>query len=56
MLYGSPLPTPPAVTGACPKNFASPVAGDVLLPPTQDCDFKVNVTAGDNYFLTSQVK
>ncbi len=52
-----PLSPPPQianVTGACPKTF-TPMTGDVLLPPTPDCSVKINLTAGDDYFLTSQV-
>jgi hypothetical protein len=51
--------TPPprtAATGACPKNYASPAAGEVLLPPTTDCDLKIKLAAGDDYFLTSHVR
>jgi hypothetical protein len=49
--------TPPSVpaTGACPRNYASPAAGEVLLPPTTDCDFKIKLYSGDDYFLTSHV-
>jgi hypothetical protein len=50
----APPPHPPA-TGACPKNYVSPVYGDVLLPPTRDCDHKIKLNAGDDYFLTSHV-
>ncbi|GBF92061.1 hypothetical protein Rsub_04408 [Raphidocelis subcapitata] len=42
-------------TGACPKNYGSPVYGDALLAPTRDCDLKIKLNAGDDYFLTSHV-
>jgi hypothetical protein len=41
------------VTGACPKNFASPLYGETLLPPTLNCDFKISLKSGDNYFLAA---
>jgi hypothetical protein len=51
-------PTPPPqianVTGTCPKTF-TPLTGDELLPPTPDCDLKINLTTSEDYFLTSQV-
>ena len=43
-----------AVSGACPRNF-QPVHGDVMLPPTKDCDLKIKLQAGDDFFLTSNV-
>lgn len=43
------------MSGACPRNF-QPVHGDVLLPPTKDCDLKIKLQAGDDYFLTSNVR
>lgn len=42
------------MSGACPKNY-QPLHGDVLLPPTPDCDLKIKLKSGDDYFLTSQV-
>ncbi|KAI8469428.1 MAG: hypothetical protein J3K34DRAFT_423980 [Monoraphidium minutum] len=42
------------VSGACPRNF-QPVHGDELLPVTKDCDLKIKLNAGDDYFLTSNV-
>jgi hypothetical protein len=43
------------VSGACPRNF-QPVHGDVLLAPIKDCDMKIKLQAGDDYFLTSNVR